>query len=326
VLKFRRGILAAGLSFSVVGTMIAVAVVDAQAAPTTPVASAPQPPALLPWGARPATMRTGQAGTSSEALAAAGLSAAEPAQPGAQYAPKGNPAVSSASTTKALELDATNYFYNVGSQSAVTDGFYASVTIAKPVLGAADSHSLAELAVQSADGRQIVEVGWTVDPAVNGDANPHLFVYHWVNGAETCYNACGFVQVSTTVRPGATLPVGSAKPFGIQFSDNAWWISYDSEFIGYFPVTLWTGAGVASFSKSGLLQVFGEVASSSTAPCADMGNGLLGTNAGAATLGSITYTNGPTVTLNIRAEPAVAYYVVNASSTRTFQYGGPGAC
>ncbi len=57
-----------------------------------------------------------------------------------------------------------------------------------------------------------------------------------------------------------------------------------------------------------------------------MGNGTLGTNAAAATLGSVTYTNGPTVSLSIRADPAVSYYVVNASSTRTFQYGGPGAC
>lgn len=50
--------------------------------------------------------------------------------------------------------------------------------------------------VQSEDGRHIVEVGWTVDRELNGDAQPHLFVYHWVDGQATCYNGCGFVQYS----------------------------------------------------------------------------------------------------------------------------------
>ena len=36
---------------------------------------------------------------------------------------------------------------------------------------------------------------------VTGDEDPHLFVYHWVNRQTSCYNACGFVQYSKTIKP-----------------------------------------------------------------------------------------------------------------------------
>ena len=91
------------------------------------------------------------------------------------------------------------YHYSSGLQYAETDGTYANLVIGKPDLAEEDYHTLAEIAVQSADGKQIVEVGWTVDRGVNGDDDPHLFVYHWVDGKETCYNGCGFKQYSKTV-------------------------------------------------------------------------------------------------------------------------------
>jgi hypothetical protein len=37
--------------------------------------------------------------------------------------------------------------------------------------------------------RQTVEAGWTVDPGLNGDGNPHLFIFSTANGYQTgCYN------------------------------------------------------------------------------------------------------------------------------------------
>ena len=51
--------------------------------------------------------------------------------------------------------------------------------------------------------------------------------------------------------------------------NDAWWIVYDTEWIGYFPDDLWDG----NYTRSGLQQFFGEVAASSTKPCTDMGNG-----------------------------------------------------
>lgn len=83
---------------------------------------------------------------------------------------------------RAITPNATSFLYGDAAQFAATDGLFATATIAQPALATGDSHSLAELAAQSADGRQIVEVGWTVDRGVNGDSLPHLFVFHWVDG------------------------------------------------------------------------------------------------------------------------------------------------
>jgi hypothetical protein len=145
---------------------------------------------------------------------------------------------------------------------------------ARPELDRADvdGHSLQELAVQSADGSQIVEVGWTVDRGLNGDAHPHLFVYHWVSGQESCYNGCGFVPTSRIVKAGMRLRENSAGVFSIENRHGDWWISYDGLPIGYFPGSLWDG----TFTRLGLVQTFGEVAAKAAPTCTDMGDGDLG--------------------------------------------------
>jgi hypothetical protein len=229
-----------------------------------------------------------------------------------------------ATTTAAADgKEKVTYLYNVGSQQAETDGFYTNVTISKPKLDKRDYHTLAELAVQSADGQQIVEVGWNVDRVVNGDDDPHLFVYHWVNRVPTCYNGCGFVQYSKTVVPGATLTYDVTKKFGIQYFNGAWWVAFDSEWIGYFPETLWNDQGI-KFSRTGLLQVFGEVAATSDKPCTEMGNGQTSDRSTAALMASISYLNGPAVAMSMRTTSDV--YPIAPLSARTFRYGGPGAC
>jgi hypothetical protein len=53
---------------------------------------------------------------------------------------------------------------------------FANVTVARPELAKVDSHSLAELAAESADARNIVEVGWTVDRSLFKDVtHPNLY-------------------------------------------------------------------------------------------------------------------------------------------------------
>ncbi|HEX9999644.1 MAG TPA: neprosin family prolyl endopeptidase [Actinoplanes sp.] len=316
------------------------------------------PPPVLPWGAQPSKIRNGKPGASSSALRAAGLAAALPdangsTTPQPKYGPKGRtsrttflknertniappvPAPASSTTASSTTASSTTassttlaasevtYLYNVGSQAAATDGVYANMTISKPDLSTSDYHTLGELALQSADGRQIVEVGWNVDRVVNGDDDPHLFVYHWVNRTSSCYNSCGFVPYSLNVTAGSTLSYDVTKKFGIQYFQGAWWIAFDSEWIGFFPEALWNLSGV-TFNRSGLVQVFGEVAATSSSPCTEMGNGETPDNESAARMASVTYLNGPTVSLNIRTTTSV--YSVNALSGRTFRYGGPGAC
>ncbi|WP_242624935.1 neprosin family prolyl endopeptidase [Krasilnikovia cinnamomea] len=315
--------------------------VDADPAGPDPAEDASTPPARLPWGGRPVAVTRAEPGANSAKVAAEGADIAPADKSGAtqappEFSPKGrNSRWSSVRSTRTSVVapvpppltepvpragSQVNFLYGVGSQNAETDGAYANFSIAKPKLASGDFHTLAELSVQSADGAQIVEVGWTVDRTVNGDSDPHIFVYHWVNRKETCYNACGFVQYSQTVKPGDTLPEGGNKRFGIQHYNDAWWVAYDTEWLGYFPDSLWNG----QFTRSGQVQFFGEVASPSTQPCSHMGNGLASDNASAARVGSVAYINGPEVDLNVRAIGGV--YSVNKLSARTFRYGGPGAC
>ena len=365
MLKSRRGLLAAGLAVAVVGTIGVASTLNAGAeqvsgpprVSTAPVAAdedvratPPTPPRVLPWGERPEWIKKGRPGANAKSLRAAGLDAA-PADPDgsivpdAKRAPKGRTMRSSVLRKEVTEIapppkplgvaaepgNDVNYLYNVGTQAAETSGVYANVTIAKPRLEGGDFHTLAELALQSADGTQIVEVGWTIDRVVNGDDDPHLFVFHWVNGVPACYNGCGFVPYSKNVPPGSTLSYGVTKKFGIQFFNDAWWIAFDSEWVGYFPHTLWTKKGV-TFDRSGLVQVFGEVAASDTTSCTDMGNGSIPLkeddknkdNDPASRLSSVTYLEGPKVDMNIRSTVDTKMYDVTKVSGRSFRYGGPG--
>jgi hypothetical protein len=355
----RRGLLAVGLAAAVVGSMGVVWTLNASAAETpavetsaAPVAAAepvPVPPALLPWGEKPKKLKRAKAGANSKAVAAAGADAA-PADtsgsmiPKPRYGPKSldgvesgltpavppaPPALGKAAVAADGDADSDPDFYHVGyEQEGETDGSWANLTIEQPRLLGGDYHTLAEIAVRSGadnSSKQTVEVGWNVDPSVNGDTDPHLFVFHWRDGKPQCYNACGFVQYSKTVKPGDTLPANTQKRFGIQHSGGVWWVAYNSEWIGHFPDSLWGG----KYTKAGAVQWFGEVVSpDDVPPCSDMGNGKLPDNGLAARIGSISMTNGPVVSL--REMKPVPYYTMkmaDETTTTTFRYGGVGkAC
>jgi hypothetical protein len=353
----RRGLLAAGLTAAVIGSVGVVSMFNANADDTPAPAPAAvtqadgsddtsTPPDLLPWGAEPQKLTRAKAGASSEQVADAGADAAPSDSSGSlvprpEWAPKGTNWKTGSIRTDTTSVEPpspplagepvpsgsneVNFFYAVASQTASADGAYANLVIGKPYLDSGDYHTLAEISVQSADGEQIVEVGWTVDRTVNGDSDPHLFVYHWVDRKETCYNACGWKQYSSTTKPGDTLPVGASKRFGIMHFNGAWWVVYDTEWIGYFPDDLWGG----NYTRSGLQQFFGEVAASSTQPCTDMGTGEPAWSDGAARVGSVAELDGgyvnTLVNLNIRGIGGV-YPSPIPLSTRTFRYGGDGAC
>jgi len=351
----RRGLLAAGLTAAVIGSVGVVSMLNASAddAPAPAPAAVTQadgsdtstPPDLLPWGAQPQTLTRAPAGATSEQVADAGADAAPRDTSGSvvprpEWAPKGASWNGGSIRTETTSVQAptpptaaepvpgdypVNFFYAVGSGTSESDGAYANLVIGKPYLDSGDYHTLAEISVQSADGQQIVEVGWSVDRTVNGDSDPHLFVYHWVDRTESCYNACGWQQYSSTVKPGDTLPVDVSKRFGIMHYNNAWWVVYDTEWVGYFPDDLWDGR----YTRSGLQQFFGEVAASSTQPCTEMGNGQPAWSDGAARVGSVAELDGgavdTSVTLDVRGIGGVYPSPVQLSG-RTFRYGGKGAC
>ncbi|HET7529237.1 MAG TPA: neprosin family prolyl endopeptidase [Candidatus Saccharimonadales bacterium] len=222
---------------------------------------------------------------------------------------------------------AYNFYYAGGRQYATATGATVTLSQAQPVVPEqvnAENHSLMELAVQSADGRQIVEVGWVVDKTMNGDDLPHLFVYHWVDGQTSCYNACGFVQLSSSTVPGQTVQAGVTGSYGINYSAGSWNITYNGAGLGYFPGSLWGG----SFTSLGFVQVFGEVAVSvsSTTKCIQMGNALPGTNPGSAKISNFALVGSATP---VALSPFATYpssYSYGFASARGLNLGGPGSC
>jgi hypothetical protein len=191
------------------------------------------------------------------------------------------------------------------------------------VVSSTSEHSLAELAVESADGKQIIEIGWRVWP--QHDQKPRLFIFHWVNGRASCYDGCGFVQSSsTTITPGMTLtPSSTPVQFAIKYSEGNWWYGYSGTWFGYLPGSLWNG----TFTTTGLVQIFGEVASSTGWPCTDMGNGNLGTDASATAVTDVGYYNATTAVSLVpgRVEDPTLYDS-QITSANSFRYGGPAAC
>jgi hypothetical protein len=227
------------------------------------------------------------------------------------------------------ELD---YFYDDALQNYATDLAQGSFFIAAPEVESSDFHSLGELAVESTDGKQIVEVGWTVDKAVNhGDSNPHLFVFHWVNGQKPCddsYNGCGFVPASKSVRAGMELTSGTKTTFGVKYYEGNWWVSALGEWFGYFPGSLWKDP---PFTKIGLVQWFGEVAASSKKPTTQMGDGICGTKPESAYIQDMALTNPSTGKLVLASASTIEtnpdFYAIGKTTFtgHSFNYGGPGA-
>jgi hypothetical protein len=198
------------------------------------------------------------------------------------------------------------FYYSGAAQSGMTaSGASATFSQVTPSVGRYDAHSLIEMAAQSADGKQIVEIGETVDPGVNHDRLSHLFVYHWVNGVGTCYNGCGFVSTSKSPAVGGKLSIGATATFSIQYVSAKWIVSYNGKQLGYFPESLWHG----KYVSTGLVQVFGEVAGSATRlPKSQMGNGVLGSKPKSAGISNFKL-------LGTKVPPRLQSYVIGGSAT-----------
>ncbi|MEY9854662.1 hypothetical protein ABH935_000259 [Catenulispora sp. GAS73] len=245
-------------------------------------------------------------------------------------------AILSAAATSAVVLPAGSahastcwfgscFSYVTGRQYAAATGASVTMYQADPGGVASNGHSLQELALQSTNDTttaNTIEIGWTVDPGVNGDYQPHLFVYHWVNGQATCYNGCGFVSTSSTVQPGMALAPGTTGTFTLYNYGGDWWAYYNDVPFGYFPGSLWNGAFTTAYSISS----FGEVAASSQNSCTEMGDGAYGTSAGSSSIsGFQLYGSSSAPQFTVTATDP-SYYNYGSATATSFQLGGPGAC
>jgi hypothetical protein len=248
---------------------------------------------------------------------AAAPEAAAPAVPAtlAATAPTVPPAAGATAPTGPTCWFGACYDYVYGRQTTDTAGASVRMEIAAPEVDPTQTgeHSLQELALQDTARVSTVEVGWTVDPELNGDAKPHLFVYHWVDGQESCYNGCGFVPVSTKVTAGMALRPGRAADFAIRNIGGDWWISYDHHDVGYFPGALWNG----TYHRAQVVTAFGEVAANTDddPSCTDMGNGRPGESPRASWIADYRL-------VKAKDRPA---FTVTASSPQLYSYGRPRA-
>lgn len=217
------------------------------------------------------------------------------------------------------------YSYVTGRQYATATGASVSMYQAAPAGVTSTGHSLQELALQSTNDTRTantIEIGWSVDPGVNGDYQPHLFVYHWINGQGTCYNGCGFVQTSSTVQPGMAVAPGTTATFTLYNYNGNWWAYYNNIAFGYFPGSLWGGAFTTAYSIS----AFGEVAASNSVSCTQMGDGAYGTSAGSSWISGFQLYGSATAPAFTVTASDPNYYNYSSASATSFHLGGPGAC
>jgi len=235
------------------------------------------------------------------------------------------PATATTARPHSAPVPPTAFLYADANQLATADGTFADITIEQPVVGAQDFHSNAEVAAESADGKQIVEIGWIVDHNLNSDGRPHLFVFHWVDGVGTCYNGCGWVpSARAPFFAGQSLPVGATMRFEIQHVTGGtpgWQLSLNGIPFGEFPDSLWND----TYTRIGLAQWFGEVAASaSQPPCTKMGDGEFASSPTAAEFSDIGFVNGPATNFTAIVVTDPALYTVDQIAPDAFHFGGPG--
>lgn len=180
------------------------------------------------------------------------------------------------------------YYYAGASDLRTAQGGGLTTTIEKPGYNnsGGGGHTLEEMSVQGGPNEgNIVEIGSSVSADQFGNADPHLFVYHWLAWASTCYS-CNWVQYSSTYYPGMDLSsfVGHSVYNGYVYYQGNWWGWFNGQWVGYFPGSLWKG----TFTNSTQAQWFGEVATQNgEPPLTQMGDGLFPSNAAAAPMSTL---------------------------------------
>lgn len=230
-------------------------------------------------------------------------------------------------------LAVTTYYYAIGQQTGlVADGAAVSMTIDSPNLSSthdgSNAHSIAELAVFSADSKNRIEAGWRKGATASG---PTMFVYHVVNGVPQGYNLCTD-YAPEPFNAGAAIPStmvgnGTSYRFQIVHSGSNWWVAFNLKWVCTFPDSLWTSAG-QTFTKVNYVMAYGEVAATASAtPCSDMGNGLASSSASASRIGSYSLQGEASAipaSFTTFTQPNNVGITVTNLSQYTFRYGWAG--
>lgn len=244
--------------------------------------------------------------------------------PASSTTPTSNNATSPPITIPLYTSGTLTYYWAGGRQYATASGASVDLSQDQPIVtqtSGSENHSLMEMSVEDSTGKQIVEIGWMVDQVLFNNDLPHLFVYHWVDGQTSCYNGCGFVQVSSTNVPGESVTVGATGDFEINYTNNAWYIYYNGDNLGYFPGSLWSG----TFTQAGFIETFGEVETSSST-CIQMGNGIAGSSSGSAQISNFTLL-GSSIAADLGPfQTASSNYRYGSLTPNSLSIGGSGPC
>lgn len=350
-------------AFAAIAFGFTLAAVPAQAAPVAPPASPGGAPASMPPG-KPVVVPKGYIANPSGRPVKAGVPVPGKALGG--RVTKGlptEPGVSTSGTTAKASGDVstlatcppTCYFYNSGQQgnaaSTGKSGAWATLKVGGhqgALHYADDHHTLGEVAVtQDGSHKNVVEIGWTVDPAVNGTYKPTLFVFSWINAVGGVYNGGTFVPLVgaadvpgvTQYTPGSNVTMGFYHQGPGTATAQGWWAHVNGNWIGYYPDSDWDNAVPAqtNFKTAEFYQFFFEIASKELKPCSDLGLGLVGSNVNAARFSTVSYydntgvSSGTGVNLNTVRSPAVeagppyanTFGEGPAGAQRAFRGGGP---
>jgi hypothetical protein len=220
------------------------------------------------------------------------------------------------------------YYYGPASYSRTADGGGMTMAIERPSFSG-NGHSLDEIAVQGGPGNgNIVELGWNLSTSQYPDADPHLFIFHWIDWGPTCYDTCGWHQYSATYFPGMNLGalVGRNVYVGYVFYEGNWWAWFDNQWLGYIPGSEWSGA----YTQSSMIQWFGEVSTNNgTPPNVEMGDGLFPTDSSAAPMTTLCDVDAAAWVCWYRDEQSLGpnfppYYDIRRTGFGATRYGGPG--
>jgi hypothetical protein len=252
---------------------------------------------------------------------------------GAPPAPGGGPSPAPAGPLACAGVPSFGscYYYGTAGLSRTADGGGMTASVNRPAYdnSGGAGHTLDEIAVQGgAKNGNIVELGWLVSSDQNGDNDPHIFVFHWKGWNPTCYNGCGWQQYSNTYFPGQNINALSGRELyiGYVFYKRNWWAWFDNQWLGYFPGTEWNN----SYTKSALLQWFGEVASQNgVPPKTQMGDGVLPPAASAAHMFTLCDVDAKAWICWYRDQQSLIatapnYYDIQRVAFGDTRYGGPG--
>ena len=186
--------------------------------------------------------------------------------------------------------------YAATAQSVTNYGGEGYISAYDPYTWYSDEFSLGQIGVirGSGNGRQTVEAGHQEYRDLYGDWVPHLFVFYTTNNYtdqgdnKGGYNrdVDGWVQYSSSVYPGAissplSTPGGAQYNMFIKYQlwQGNWWLKCNANWIGYYPASLFSTAGLRS--QASQIQFFGEIVDASDhsgATRTDMGSGYWAEN------------------------------------------------